>query len=266
MAEAHEGLITAIFSLADMLELPVGAFDDMAKMAVRAVPGCDGASVSVLEADGQVTTAGASDERTIQLDKLQYHIQQGPYLSAIRTAATIQVDDFACDSRYPTFGPAAAALGVACCLSVPLTASHQTVGVLNLYGDVPHAYSEPAVATAETAAAHAALLIATSRAHHRSLDLADKHQVALAARAEIEQAKGILMAGSHCGADQAFDILRRASQRGNLKLRDIAHAIVADTSNLARTADRPTLPQQLRLGGRGQAGLQPRSIGTARAG
>jgi AmiR/NasT family two-component response regulator len=56
-------------------------------------------------------------------------------------------------------------------------------------------------------------------------------QLALASRAKIEQAKGIIMAGSHCGADQAFEILRRASQRENLKLRDIAHAIVAHTSD-----------------------------------
>jgi hypothetical protein len=77
----------------------------MAELAVSAVAGCDGASLSVLESDGQVSTAGASDERTVQLDKLQYHSQQGPCLSAIRTATVLRVDDFGRDSRYPTFGP-----------------------------------------------------------------------------------------------------------------------------------------------------------------
>jgi AmiR/NasT family two-component response regulator len=45
-------------------------------------------------------------------------------------------------------------------------------------------------------------------------------------RAAIEQAKGILMARQHCTADDAFDILRRASQRENRKLRDIADEMV----------------------------------------
>src|SRR5215469_17652996 len=38
----------------------------------------------------------------------------------------------------------------------------------------------------------------------------------------IEQAKGILMAQSHCGDAQAFDLLRRASQRSNVPVRELA--------------------------------------------
>jgi hypothetical protein len=43
----------------------------------------------------------------------------------------------------------------------------------------------------------------------------------------IEQAKGILMADSHCGDAQAFDLLRRASQRSNVPVRELAAQIVA---------------------------------------
>lgn len=46
----------------------------------------------------------------------------------------------------------------------------------------------------------------------------------------IEQAKGILMFYEHCTADEAFDMLRRASQRSNVPVRDIAAAIVERTS------------------------------------
>ena len=48
-------------------------------------------------------------------------------------------------------------------------------------------------------------------------------------RATIEQAKGIIMAANHCSPDAAFDILRRASQNRNVKLRDIANDIVERT-------------------------------------
>jgi AmiR/NasT family two-component response regulator len=49
----------------------------------------------------------------------------------------------------------------------------------------------------------------------------------------IEQAKGILMARSHCSPDEAFEMLRRASMRMNRKLRDVARDIVESTSEAA---------------------------------
>jgi hypothetical protein len=58
-------------------------------------------------------------------------------------------------------------------------------------------------------------------------------QARLASMPVIEQAKGILMAQCGWSADQAFDALRRASQRENVKLRELAARIVA------RTAEHP---------------------------
>jgi AmiR/NasT family two-component response regulator len=42
----------------------------------------------------------------------------------------------------------------------------------------------------------------------------------------IGEAKGILMERERITSDQAFDVLRRASQHLNLKLRDIAQSLV----------------------------------------
>ena len=52
----------------------------------------------------------------------------------------------------------------------------------------------------------------------------------------IEQAKGIIMAQSHCGAAQAFDLLRRASQRSNVPVRELAAQIVANTAQASPNA------------------------------
>lgn len=46
----------------------------------------------------------------------------------------------------------------------------------------------------------------------------------------IEQAKGILMAESRCSPEQAFAMLRAASQRSNVKVRDLAQEIVGRVS------------------------------------
>jgi|SRR5215471_3122162 len=47
----------------------------------------------------------------------------------------------------------------------------------------------------------------------------------------IEQAKGILMAQQRCGPEEAFNLLRRASQRANLKLHVLAAQIVAQVAS-----------------------------------
>jgi AmiR/NasT family two-component response regulator len=57
---------------------------------------------------------------------------------------------------------------------------------------------------------------------HRNTTL----HAALATREIIGQAQGILMERERISADQAFDVLRRASQHLNVKLRDVAQDLV----------------------------------------
>lgn len=58
-------------------------------------------------------------------------------------------------------------------------------------------------------------------------------QARLASMPVIEQAKGILMAQFGWPEDQAFDALRRTSQRENIKVRDLAAKIVATAAQSA---------------------------------
>lgn len=57
----------------------------------------------------------------------------------------------------------------------------------------------------------------------------------------IEQAKGILMAESRCSPDEAFAMLRAASQRSNVRVRDLAEEIVGRVSGMQSqpAADEP---------------------------
>jgi ANTAR domain len=52
----------------------------------------------------------------------------------------------------------------------------------------------------------------------------------LASMPVIEQAKGVLMAQQRCGPDAAFELLRRASQRANVKVSVLAAQIVEQVS------------------------------------
>jgi hypothetical protein len=66
-------------------------------------------------------------------------------------------------------------------------------------------------------------------------------QARLASMPVIEQAKGIIMARQGWSEDQAFEALRRASQRENVKVRDLAATIVARAARPA-PGQRPSGP------------------------
>ena len=49
----------------------------------------------------------------------------------------------------------------------------------------------------------------------------------------IEQAKGIVMARERCGPEEAFDLLRRASQQANLKVHVLASVLIDQVAGRA---------------------------------
>jgi ANTAR domain-containing protein len=79
----------------------------------------------------------------------------------------------------------------------------------------------------------------------------------------IEQAKGIIMAQFGWPEDQAFDALRRASQRYNIKVRDLAAKIVAQT---ARSASAQPQARPVSADGPASEELAPVRIPAALAG
>ena len=56
---------------------------------------------------------------------------------------------------------------------------------------------------------------------------------ALASRGVIDQARGMVMALAPCPSDRAWDLLVDVSQHCNIKLRDVAAALVATTKDEA---------------------------------
>jgi len=72
-------------------------------------------------------------------------------------------------------------------------------------------------------------------------------QAALESMPVIEQAKGIVMAQQRCGPHEAFNLLRRASQRTNIKVSVLAARIVEQIASSA-TGD-SAMPAQLTVNG-----------------
>lgn len=114
-------------------------------------------------------------------------------------------------------------------LSVPLVASDNTVGVLSMYAERPFG-PEDEVAVGGFAT-QAAVVLANARSYWTTHDLAVGLQAALDSRAVIDMAKGKLMARDDISPDEAFALLVRASQRENVKLRDIARRIIEGSAD-----------------------------------
>ena len=81
-------------------------------------------------------------------------------------------------------------------------------------------------ARAEQLAANAAGALAVAMRIAEHSQEAANLRVALTSRSTIDNAVGILMGQQQCTAEEAFDLLRRASQHRNIKLRELAAQIV----------------------------------------
>jgi LytS/YehU family sensor histidine kinase len=130
----------------------------------------------------------------------------------------------------------ASAHGVRSSLSLPLHGDGKVVGALNIYAMRPRAFGEQEQLTAGWFAAEASLALAPAVRMAERTEMSEHLQSALASRAVIDQALGVVMGQNRCTADEAFDILRMNSQNRNVKLRDVAVA-VARNKYIAKISD-----------------------------
>jgi GAF domain-containing protein len=197
--------------------------------------GCSSASITLIERDRASTIAATGDLAAV-VDEAQYAAGAGPCLLAARTQRVVGVPRVEREERWPEFARAAARAGVGSSLSVPLDLPDpQMFGALNCYASEPEAFAQPEERIIRSFAAQAAAVVSNAIVYWGALDQAANLAKAMETRAVIEQAKGILMATQRCTPDAAFDLLRRASQRENRKLRDLAQEIVDRTSGAVPT-------------------------------
>jgi GAF domain-containing protein len=198
--------------------------------AAGLVDGVDVASMTVLAQDGRFQTPVHTDVLAVRLDEVQYDTGHGPCLEAVRTGGigVARCDDLATeDPPWPSFARAAVGLGVRSVLSVGLfpDSSPPRLGSLNLYARQPGALSDTDVEVVLLLAAHLATALAALLRAEVDRRQALTLREALDSRDVIGQAKGILMERHGMDADAAFDTLSRASQRLNIKLRDLAERL-----------------------------------------
>jgi GAF domain-containing protein len=189
--------------------------------AVVALPGIDVAGVSVLTSDGTLETLAASDPVVTRADAAQQQAGEGPLYADEENDGRLVVDDVAADTRWPTYGPLLADLGLRSLIATRLRVAGKHRAVLALYGRRTQDVSGAVPGLVEVFAAHAGLAIDHAEA-------VEQLSEALRSRKIIGQALGLVMGQYDMGEEQAFAYLRRVSQDRNVKLRDVCAHLVAD--------------------------------------
>ncbi|MFC8190659.1 ANTAR domain-containing protein [Cellulomonas sp. NPDC057328] len=179
---------------------------------------------------GRVQSVASSDRLAADVDELQYEAREGPCLESLASGELLVVDDYLADQRWPRYGAHAVAHGVRSSMSVPLDAAGTTVGALNSYAMEPGVFVDGLRDSLLAFAARAEAVVALALRQAEQSDLVEHLHQAMESRSVIDQALGILMAQQRCSADDAFDVLRRASQGRNRKVAEIAADIVSAVS------------------------------------
>lgn len=216
---------------ADFLALLAAAGDlnafltDLVRLAARQTPSAQACGLTLARSPGGVTVA-SSAELAQRADERQYQVDDGPCLQAMREGVVVRVADMAAEDRWGPYPALAAQVGVRSSLSLPLVVEERSRGALNLYSTSPGAFTaaEEEVATRWAAQATGALAVALRIADGD--DRAEQLLGGMDTRTTIGQAVGLVMAQERCSAEEAFRLLTIASQRRNVKLREVAAGVV----------------------------------------
>ena len=223
-AQAALAELAGIMLADHTLESVMNAVADLAK---RVVPGADEASVTLME-DGRATTIAFTGALAVDLDERQYSVGHGPCLDGTAAGSMVVVDDVGTDGRWADWAAFAARRGAGSAMAIPVPLQREVAAALNIYSTRAHAFDKQSRDLAAEFAAYAGVSLANMHLYEAQAAVAAQLQTAMASRAVIEQAKGILMGARRCTAEQAFDLLVDLSQGTNRKLREVAEALVAD--------------------------------------
>ncbi|WP_111766163.1 GAF and ANTAR domain-containing protein [Nakamurella deserti] len=210
----------------------------VAEFAVRAIPGADGAGLTLLEPNREDIIV-KSTEFVRQIDDIQYRLGEGPCISAAAEGLTMRSGSLGGDPRWPRFGPRAGRLGVHSVLSLPLLTPSGVVGAMNVYAHARNAFDVRAEQLGQLFAAPAAITVHNAQILAQTARLAEQLQAALTTRPMIDQAIGILRARGGIESPEAFARLRHLSQTEHVKLSVVAERIVEEAVRRARARATP---------------------------
>jgi len=223
-------LISTLVELADNLVDNFDVIDVLTILSNRCVEAIDvdAAGVLLTSPEGDLQFVASSSESIRTLELFQIQSDEGPCVDCCRSGTAI-VNHALEDSyaQWPRFTPMAVAHGFRSVHCLPLRLRGRTIGTLNLFRTEQGPLSAEDVVVAQGLADVATIAIIQHRSTLDAITLNDQLSHALNSRIIIEQAKGKVSQATNCSMDEAFDRLRAHARNHNVRLTEVAEAVVA---------------------------------------
>jgi GAF domain-containing protein len=223
--DAFLGGVLALSAALNDEEALSATLQRVVELACSAIADCDLASVTYM-AEGKPFTIVTTHDDAETIDQAQYDHDRGPCLEAFRTREAVSVPSIRDSNRWTEFRDRALQCDVESSFSLPLIAGDDGVGALNLYSRSAAAFDDARGNSASLFAKQAGVAVMNARLYEKARGVISNLETALDTRDLIGQAKGIIMANEKLTGDEAFEVLRQASQHRNVKLREIAVEVV----------------------------------------
>jgi GAF domain-containing protein len=191
---------------------------DGAKQLFRA----DAAGLMLIDAEGQLRWASASDQTAQTVENEQERLAQGPCAVAFSQRLPAAIRNIHTEPDWAEFTQVLVSEGVCAALSVPVELDGGIIGTLDIYARDPRDWDPSEVAALQAYAGLMASLLSAATTAQVKGRLADQLQAALEHRWLIEQAKGVIMGREQVDAQAAFERLRGAARSSTRRLADVA--------------------------------------------
>ena len=176
-----------------------------------------------------------SNSASAPITRLESEHGDGPGLLAMRTAGTVLVADLRREQRWPEYVKAVRRQGFLSVLSIPAVLEGDAQGVVTFYCSQPIAGGSEQIPAAEAFVRRASKGLTLALRMLKLEETRDGMSAAMQTRTVIDLATGAIMAQNRCSQAAAFKLLKDASNGRNMKLREVAAAVVASVAGAADT-------------------------------
>jgi len=233
MDEAQR-LARVFVELADTLVENFDVVDFLQTLTDRCVEllEADASGLMLTDQRGGLRLMAATLERARVLELFELQVQEGPCLECFDTGQAItnvQLIEAEATRRWPVFTPAAVEAGFGATHALPMRLRGRVIGALNLFNDQPTRLGDSDLEVGQAMADVATIGLLHQRNTHEQTILSEQLQTALQSRILIEQAKGALAALADVSVNEAFTSMRSYARTRNLRLSDVATAVVDGT-------------------------------------
>ncbi|MFF4362022.1 GAF domain-containing protein [Streptomyces sp. NPDC001604] len=236
LAEAFVGLAD---SLADDVD-PVVLLERLAVNCLDLV-GADAVGVMIAGVRGELRLMAVTDQRAALTDFFQLQIDEGPCVDCYRKGERIDAPDLGESAhRWPHVAPYAREHGFRAAHALPMRVHHQTVGALNLLLTAPGGLSALDLHLAQALADVTTVALVNWSPHPlRSTDVSSSVQRAVAAKATVDIATGMLAEHGGVSLPDARSALGGWATRNGRRLTEVAHGLVQRTVPLTDVLSDP---------------------------